>query len=141
MRLGLPELQENDKEAKALRGLAGLPENWKDVKGVLQYQELTYVPKIIRFKEISHHHNDPLAEHFGIDKSQKLIGYKYYWPSLRRDVEIYVRGCDVCLTSKAVRYKLYRDLQSLFTPTHRWKNLSIDFVSGLLLSTDWKSDS
>ena len=34
MRLRLPELQDNDEEAKALRS-AGLPEDWEDVEGVL----------------------------------------------------------------------------------------------------------
>ena len=90
---------------------------------------------------ISCHHNDPLAGHFGIDKTRELVGRKYYWPSLRRDVESYVRGCDVCLASKAVRHKPYGDLQSLPIPTHRWKDLSMDFVTGLPLSSDWKGDS
>ena len=40
---------------------------------------------------ISCHHNDPLTGHFGIDKTRELIGRKYYWPSLRKDVENYVR--------------------------------------------------
>ena len=35
MRLQFSELQENDKEAKLLRGVVGFPEGWKDVKGVL----------------------------------------------------------------------------------------------------------
>ena len=35
MRLRLSELQENDEEAKLLRGMADLPEGWKDVEGVL----------------------------------------------------------------------------------------------------------
>ena len=108
---------------------------------MFQYQRLPYVPAIIRSEEISCHHNDLLVRHFGIDKTKELVGRKYYWPSLRRDVENHVRGCDVCLTSKAVRHKLYGDLQSLLVPTHRWKNLSIDFVTSLTLSADWKSDS
>ena len=90
---------------------------------------------------ISCHHNNPLAGDFGIDKTKELVGRKYYWPSLKKDVENYVRGCDICLTSKAVRHKPYGDLQSLSVPTHQWKDLSIDFVTGLLLSADWKGDS
>ena len=140
MRLRLSELQENNKEAIALR-IGGLPEGWEDVKGVLQYQGLPYVPEIIHSEVISRHHNNPLTEYFGIDKTRKLVGRKYYWPSLRRDVESYVRGCDVCLASKAVRHKPYGDLQSLPVPTHRWKDLSIDFVTGLPLSADWTGDS
>ena len=52
------------------------------------------------------------------------------WPSLRREVKNYVRGYDVCLTSKAVHHKPYEDLQFLPIPTHRWKDLSMDFVIG-----------
>ena len=89
---------------------------------------------------ISCHHDDPLAEHFDIDKTRELVGWKYYWPSLRRDVKSYVRRCDVCLTSKAVKHKPYGDLQSLPIPTYRWKNLSINFVTRLPLFLDWKSD-
>ena len=70
-----------------------------------------------------------------------MVGQKYYWPSLRRDVEIYVRGCDICLTSKTICHKPYRDLQSLFISTHRWKDLSMEFVTGLQLFVDWKSNN
>ena len=136
IRLQLSELLEKNEEAKRLRGSAGLLEDWEDVEGVLQYQGLPYVPEIIRSKVISRHHDDLLVGHFGIDKTRELVGRKYYWPSLRKDVEDYVRGCDVCLASKAVRHKPYGDLQSLPVPTHRWKDLSMHFVTGLPLSAD-----
>ena len=141
MRLRLSKLQEKVEEKKRLRGFEDLLENWEDVEGVLQYRGLLYVPEIICSKVISCHHNDPLAGHFGIDKTRELVGQKYYWPCLRKNVKNYVRGCDVCLTSKAVLHKPYGDLQSLLISTHRWKDLSIDFVTGLPLSTDWKGDS
>ena len=108
---------------------------------MLHHQGLSYVPEIIRTELISRHHNNPLADHFGIEKTRELIARKYYWPTLRRDVEDYVKGCDVCLASKTVRHKPYGDLQSLPIPTHRWKDLSMDFVTGLPISTDWKGDS
>ena len=60
---------------------------------------------------------------------------------LYHDVEDYVKGCDVWLASKAVAHKPYGDLQSLPVSTHRWKDLSMDFVTGLLVLTDWKGDS
>ncbi len=73
--------------------------------------------------------------------TQELIARKYYWPMLRQDVEAYVKGCNVCLASKAIRHKLYGALQSLLVPTHRWKDLSMDFVTGLPISANWKGDS
>ena len=141
MRLRLSELQQKNKKGKRLRGSKGLPEDWKDVERVLQYQRFLYVPEIIRSNVISRHYDDLLAGHFGIDKTRELVGRKYYWPSLRKDVENYVRGCDVCLALKALRYKPYGDLQSLPVPTHQWKDLSMDFVTSLPLSADWKGDS
>ena len=141
MRLQLSELQENDEETKLFKGSASLPKSKKEVEGVVQYRRLPYVPEIIRYKVISRYHNDPLVRHFDIDKTRELVGQKYYWPSLRKDVKSYVRGCDVCLASKAVRHKPYGNLQSLPIPTHWWKNLSMDFVTRLPLSSDWKSNS
>ena len=79
--------------------------------------------------------------HFGINKTRELVGRKYYWPSLKKNVKSYVRGCDVYLASKTIRHKSYGDLQSLLIPTHRWKDLSIDFVTGLPLSADRKGNS
>ncbi len=140
IRMRLPELQDDDKEAMKLRS-EGLSEGWEDIEQVFHYQGLPYVPKVIRSELISKHHDDPLAGHFGIEKTRELIARKYYWPTLRRDVEVYVKGCDVCLASKAVRHKPYGDLQSLPVPTHRWKDLSMDFVTGLPISADWKGDS
>ncbi len=139
MRMRVLELQDDNKEAMKLRS-EGLPEGWEDIKQVLHYYGLLYVSKVIRSELISRHHDDPLAGHFDIEKTRELIARKYYWPTLRRDVETYVKGCDVCLASKAVCHKLYGDLQLLPVPTHRWKDLSMDFVTGLPISANWKGD-
>ena len=117
----------------------GMKDGWeKDADGVLHQQGLLYVPEIIRTELISRQHDDPVEGHFGIDKTRKLIARKYYWSSLQTDVEAYVKSCNVYLASKAVRHKPYRDLQLLPVPTHRWKDLLMDFVTGLPVSTNWK---
>ena len=79
--------------------------------------------------------------HFGINKTQELIVRKYYWPMLRWDVEVYVKGYNICLASKAIWYKPYRNLQSLPVSTHSWKDLSMNFVTELLVLTDWKDEN
>ena len=135
MRLRLSELQESDDEAQKIRA-EGLKNGYEEVEGILHHQGLFFVPGSIRTELISRHHDDPLAEHFGIHKIKDLISRKYYWLSLRRDIEDNVKGYDVCLGSKAIRHKPYGDLQSLSIPTHRWKDLLMDFVTGLPISTD-----
>ena len=99
------------------------------------------MPEAIRIELISHHHNDPLVGHFGINKTRELIGRKYYWASLRKDVKAHVKGCNICLGSKAVRHKPYGYLQALPILTYWWKDLSMDFVTRLPISTDWKGES
>ena len=99
------------------------------------------MPEIIWTELISQHHDNSLAGHFGINKTRELIGRKYYWLSLRKDVEAYVKGCNICLASKAVRHKPYSNLQALPVPNHRWKDLSMHFVTRLPVSTNWKGES
>ena len=132
MRLRLQELQETDSEAQELQSKEG----YKDVKEVLHHQGLPFMPKTIQTELISRHHDNLLAGHFSIKKTCELLAQKYFWPSLRHDVEAYVRGCDVCLASRAVRHKPYSNLQSLPISTHWWKDLSMDFVTGLPISTN-----
>ena len=140
MRLRLSEMQELDDEAQKIRA-ERLKSNYEEVDEVLHHQGLPFVSEAIGIELISQHHDDPLVEHFGIEKTKEFVGRKYYWPSLRKDVKSYVRGCNVCLTSKSVRHKPYGDLQSLFIPTHRWKDLFMDFVTGLPPFADWKGDN
>ena len=77
MKIRLFELQNDDKEAKKLRS-EGLLEGWEDIKQVLRYQGFPYVPKVICSELISRYHDDPLAGHFDIEKTRKLIAKKYY---------------------------------------------------------------
>ena len=108
MRLRLAELQELDKEARKIKA-KGLNE-FKELDGILYHQGLPFVPKAIWTEIISRHYDNPLAGHFGIDKTKDLIGRKYYWPSLQKDILTYVKGCDICLGSKAVSNKSYGNL-------------------------------
>ena len=141
MGLKLQELQSKDKQARKFRAKQLVKDGWEDIDGMLHHQGLPYVPEIIRTKLISRHYNDLLAGHFGIKKTCKFVAQKYYWPTLCHDVDDYIKGCDVCLASKAVQHKPYGDLPSLSVPIYRWKDLSMDFVTGLPISTDWKGDS
>ena len=62
-----PKLQDNIKKTKKLRSKR-LPKGWKDIEEVLYYQDLPYVLKVIHLELISRHHNNLLANHFGIEK-------------------------------------------------------------------------
>ena len=134
MRLRLHKLQAKNEQARKAK--AEYSECWDDIDGVLHHQGLFYVPEIIRTELMSRHHDNPLAGHFGIEKIHEFKTQKYHWPMLRRDVKDYVKGCNIYLASKAVRHKPYDNLQSFPILNYHWKNLLIDFVTGLPILTD-----
>ena len=101
MRLRLQKLQSKDKQARKLR-VEQPVKDWQDIKGVLHHQGLPYILEIIWTELIRRHHDNLLAGHFGIMKTQELVARKYYWPTLCHDVDNYVKGCDICLASKIV---------------------------------------
>lgn len=76
------------------------------------------MPEIVRTKLISRYYDDPLVGHFEIDKTRTLIAQKYHWSIFCHNVEVYITGYDICSASKAIRHKLYDNLQSLIVPTH-----------------------
>ncbi|GKC36230.1 putative reverse transcriptase domain-containing protein, partial [Tanacetum coccineum] len=68
--------------------------------------------------------------HFGQDKSIALVGRKYFWPKLRRNVTRHVERCQVCQRSKGVSTNvgLYTPLP---VPSSPWNDVSMDFILGL----------
>lgn len=77
---------------------------------MLHQEDLSYISEIIKTKLINMNYDNPLAGHIEIKKICKLVTWKYYWPILQHDIEIYIKGYKVCLVSKAIRYKLYGNL-------------------------------
>ena len=76
MRLRLQELQETDLKAQKLRQQKA--DGYEEIDKIFHHQGLPFVPEAIWTELISRHHDDPLAGHFGIEKTCKLLAQKYY---------------------------------------------------------------
>lgn len=65
--------------------------------------------------------------HVGRDRTLQLVTASYYWPGLRRDVELYVERCRASQLAKgqASNAGLYLPLP---IPTLPWTDISMDFV-------------
>lgn len=85
---------------------------------MLYWRNLLYMSEIVRINLISKYYNYLLAGHFRIDKTQELIARNYYWSTLYSNVKAYITGFDLCPVLKVIRYKLYKNLQSLEIPIH-----------------------
>ena len=71
-----------------------------------------------------------LARHFRRDKTIALIGDRFYYPSLKKDVARIVAQCKTCQLPKAKKQNtsLYTPLP---VPREPWKDVSMDFILGL----------
>lgn len=96
--------------------------------------------EIILIELISRHHDNLLTGNFDIEKIRNLVIQKYYYSTFCHNVEAYIIGYNVCLALKIAWHKPYSDFQLLPVTMHWWKNLSIDFIMGLIVSTNSKSD-
>ncbi|GJT11497.1 transposon ty3-I gag-pol polyprotein [Tanacetum coccineum] len=84
-------------------------------------------------------HQGALAGHFRRAKTAALVGDRFFWPKLARDVQKVINRCRVCHIAKTqhTNQGLYTPLP---TPEGPWEDGSIDFVLGLPL-TQRKKDS
>lgn len=98
------------------------------------------MPEVIKTKNISPYHNDPLASHFSIKKTRELVACKYYWSTLQHNVEPYIKNCVVCLALKTIKHKPYRDHQSLPVLIYYEKDLLMNFITILPISTNRKGE-
>src|ERR1700761_6071685 len=116
---------------KEMKGIAlGLCE-WKDE--YLWYQGKIWIPndEELRTSLIRRNHDDSLAGHGGTAKTTELVSLQYYWPRMRETIKRYVRNCDICQRSKAVRHAPYGMLLPNEVPDQLWKSIAMDFITDL----------
>ena len=104
--------------------------------GKLFYQKRMYVPNDdeLRARVCEAHHDAPSAGHPGRTKTLELVRRSYFWPRMRTLIARYVRNCHTCSRSKSRRHAKYGVLKPLPVPNQRWKDISMDFVTGLPVS-------
>ena len=53
---------------------------------------------------IQQYHDLPMAAHPGTWKTSQILRRDYWWPSLGKDMEDYIRGCATCQATKAITH-------------------------------------
>ena len=97
------------------------------------YWDCIYVPDHVplRLRLLQDHHDPPAVGHPGRAKTLKLLARRYYWQSIRKDVDRFVWNCHVCRRMKSTRDVPYGVLRLLSVPERPWQHISVDFVMGL----------
>ena len=85
------------------------------------------------------HHDAAVAGHRGVAKTLASVRRSYYWRTLRKDVESYVRSCDSCQRAKAVRQPRPGLIRPFPPPEKKWEVISMDFVFDLPLTANGKN--
>ena len=80
-------------------------------------------------------HSSSLACHPGVRRTLALLSRRFWWSSVRRDVE-FIAACPVCARAKGNSQCPQGLLQLLPVPHRPWSHIALDFVTGLPESQD-----
>jgi hypothetical protein len=80
---------------------------------------------------LSELHATPRAGHFGFTKTYDRVKRSFFWDGMKHDIHNFVVECDVCQCNKGETIKSPGTLQLLLIPPAIWKDISMDFITGL----------
>jgi Integrase zinc binding domain len=87
--------------------------------------------KLLKEAILRENHATPQAGHVGRTKLLEAVQRYYWWPTVREEVEDYVRTCEQCQRNKAGTQLQAGLLQPLPIPERRWESISMDFITEL----------
>ena len=93
------------------------------------------LPKQLRQDILHKFHNDPVAGHYGIDKTTSRITPHFYWSGIRADIEKYVKSCDECKKYKPTNFRPIGLMQTV-SSNKRFEIIAIDLFGPLPKTND-----
>ncbi|CAF4618994.1 unnamed protein product, partial [Rotaria sp. Silwood2] len=88
-----------------------------------------YVPQGEIRKTILNIYHDTAANgaHFGRDKTMYKIKQRYFWPSMYKDIDNYVKSCILCAQFNPRRQKTPGTLKPIQPPDGVWQLVAMDY--------------
>ncbi|KAG8474462.1 hypothetical protein CXB51_031417 [Gossypium anomalum] len=83
-------------------------------------------------------HNSRMSIHPGSTKMYNNLKCQFWWSGMKRDISNFVSKCLVCQQVKAEHQVPSGLLQPIMIPEWKWDRITMDFVSGLPLSSSKK---
>jgi hypothetical protein len=80
---------------------------------------------------LSELHATPTAGHSGFTKAYDRVKCSFFWDGMKHDIRKFVAECEVCQRNKGETIKSPGTLQPLPIPPAIWKDISMDFITGL----------
>lgn len=85
----------------------------------------------LRTRLIQDTHDSPLTGHPGKEATYAILARSCFWPNMSSDIRRFVRNCFACRSSNAWRDRRQGLLKPLPVPERMWREISMDFVTGL----------
>jgi hypothetical protein len=80
---------------------------------------------------LSELHATPTVGHSGFTKTYDRVKRYFFWDGMKQDICNFVVECEVCQRNKGETIKSLGTLQPLSIPPAIWKDISMDFITGL----------
>ncbi|MCI18126.1 hypothetical protein A2U01_0039278, partial [Trifolium medium] len=126
----------DEKLSKIMAEISQNPEAWPGYtyrNGVLLYEGRLVISSqsALIHTLLEEFHSSPQGGHSGFYKTYRRLAANVYWIGMKREVQEYVRQCDVCQRQKYMATSPGGLLQPLPIPERIWEDISIDFITGL----------
>ena len=108
-----------------------VPPHWDKKDDLWRYWGKIYVPPLLRQTIFRSLHSSPTAGHPGRDATLFSVRKDYYWPSLRPDIEEWIRNCDTCQHTKVYPKKPHGQLKPIDPTPRPWGVVTSDLITGL----------
>ncbi|KAL2226832.1 UNVERIFIED_CONTAM: Retrovirus-related Pol polyprotein from transposon [Sesamum indicum] len=86
----------------------------------------------IREKILKALHDSALGGHSGMHGTYQRIKLLFYWPTMKMDVQEWLKGCEICPRAKHENNPYPGLLQPLPVPEQAWSCVSMDFMKACL---------
>ncbi|GKD68498.1 putative reverse transcriptase domain-containing protein [Tanacetum coccineum] len=116
------------------KGLNGTDQQMeKREDGSLHYMDRIWVPLVggVRTKIMDETHKMRYSVHPRVDKMYYDLRDMYWWPGMKKEIDIYVSKCFTCAKVKAKHQRPSGLLQQPEIPEWKWEKIAMDFITKL----------
>jgi len=101
---------------------------------VLKEERIYVLEGVLRVEVIRQYCDAAVGGHGGRWKTTELVGRKYWWLGMTKEVAKYVEGCNLCQRHKNRAEALTSKLMPNFIPEKPWRHISANFIVKLPLA-------
>jgi hypothetical protein len=119
-----------------------LCQKWKKKHGIYQDEWKVWwkagslvIPEDVQLRRmfLQEYHDTPTSGHPGVWKTYLMIKRDYWWPTIHKDVEDYVRGCATCQVVKTITHRNVPPIAPIGPgeDTTPFATITVDFITKL----------